>query len=267
MTISVIRYCKHENLPNEEFIHCGADGRISYNLQNYTQSAIKILPLQISFAPEVPSMLKVHKLSYEIGFTYAGHVAVSLYTYSLLSYLCKRILPIPDIKNSINKLPSIESIAKLAGIILCDYFKDYGALLEKDAIAEILIFGYCMQTNEFQAYHIIPDNKDNGKYYPKVTNTNIKDVQYFAIGSGKKLLEEKVELNNNVFNPNMVREIVIEQSPSSDIGGAYQRACCYQYGIHLFNDKNSLLLERYPMGYLLDTHLISLPCTTRADYD
>ena len=234
MTISVIRYCKYDNIPNEEYIHCGADGRIS-SLCNkesttiYTQYAIKILPLEISFAPETSHLFKIHKLSYEIGFTYAGHVSVSLYTYSLLSYFCKRISPIIDSKESVNSLPSLESIAHLTGLILCNYFKDYGFSIGEKAIAEIVIFGFCSQTKGLKAYYIKPElNTSSKEFYPKIQDIDIRNRNYFAIGSGAHLLDEKVKLNNNIFNPKMIRKIINEQDISSNVGGAYQRAVAYK---------------------------------------
>lgn len=260
MTISVIYYKKDKN--NEE-IRCCADSRISSGNDLLTNHAMKILPLKISYTPYYETQYKKKALCYEVGFTYAGHVAVAMFVYCLLSHFCKNIDIIPNVPNSDKTLPSLYSISNLAGQILIDYIKDYGSIYHQKAYTEILIFGYCSQLNEYKAYHIQTNLSEAGDLYYKVIDTDIKNVPYYAIGSGKILLEDKIEKNDGEFNSKLVREIINdENSTYKGVGGFYQRGYCKTW-LQLYNEAPSIninmpFLGKYPMAIFLGTHFVSL---------
>lgn len=271
MTLSVIRYHCNNNL-SEEYIHCGADGRITNHNECLTNSAIKIFPLQISLSPTACYDHKVPQRSYEIGFTYAGHVGVSLYTYSLLSYFCKRIEIIESIPYSAFSFPAIKNISQLTAFILNNYIKDYGFIQGPASQSEIILFGFCSQLKDFVAYHIYPEVIPTNELKIKVENIDIKNIPFFAIGSGKKLLNEKIKQNNNIFSPKLIRKIIEEQQQDSSVGGFYQRAVCHKNHFTLYNesplrDSEMKLLGKFPMIYPLGTHFVSLTSTLRLDYD
>ncbi len=93
---------------------------------------------------------------------------------------------------------------------------------------------------------------------------NIAELPYFAIGTGAKKLERKVQDNNNIFSSKLVREIINDDdSQKCGVGGFYQRAWC-QHHLRIYNEapQNDIkmpLLGNFPPVIHLGTHFISLP--------
>ena len=278
MTLSVIKYTKDDKRPDQDYLFCGADARISgtqkenASVDIYTNAAIKILPLQLKLSPLDYAEYKIWPLSYDIGFTYAGHVGVSLYTYALLSYLCKDLhFTTPEIKDSM-PFPSIESIAVLARNILLDYIKDYGSILTMEAFAQIVLFGFCPQKHDFVVYNIEPKISKYEGVDVTITNIDIKNIPYFAIGSGKKGFAQNITQNGGELKPGMIRKFIENQECNSSVGGYYQRAVYSRNGLTLYSESPSSDIEMKMLGrfgpvYSLGTHYISLTSTLRCDYE
>lgn len=264
MTLSVV-YFNRTKEAAAEGIRCCADSLITGELGKYTPHAMKILPLQISYPPDYTFIEHKPRLTHTIGFTFAGNLNVAMVSHSLLSHLCQHIQPKHTHDGS---LPKIETIAGLAASVVYTYVSNYCSLMEKAGLCEIILFGFCPTQNEFKAFYIHPMISDV-RLLMQVDEQNLYEKQYFSIGTGSKLLEEKVIANGGKFHPNLVREII--QNPKSEdfgVGGFFQRGWSNRWGMRLYCDamQNTPLGFGAPFcGFMLspfevgEHHFISLP--------
>jgi hypothetical protein len=264
MTLSVVYFNRTTEVAAEG-IRCCADSLISGDLGNYTPHAMKILPLKISYCPDYSFIYHKPRLTHTIGFTFAGNLSVAMVSYNLLSNLCENIQPKYE---HVGTLPTMECVARLAANIICTYASNYCSLIESKGLCEIILFGFCPAQNDFKAFHIHPIISD-GRLLMKVEEKNLYEQQYFAIGTGSKLLEEKVIANNGIFHPNLVREIIKNlKSEELGIGGFFQRGWSNRWGMRLYCDA----MQNTPLGFgapfcgfmlspfeLGEHHFISLP--------
>ena len=264
MTLSVVYFnnCDFESDPGAYGIRCCSDSLISGEIGKLTPHAMKILQLRISYDDIFCSIIKKQNIYHSIGFTYAGNLNVAMITYSLISYLCSHFQPC---KGYYGTLPSIRNIAYLIAKSLMSYTWNFAELEEKNALTEIIIFGYCTEEKNFKTFHIYSEVKD--KLYMKVDEIDLLKEQYIAIGSGRKLLEDQMR-DKKSFNPDIVRKII--QNPESEkfgVGGFFQRGWSNKWGMQLYCDamQNTSLGFGTPFcGFMISplqigNHIISLP--------
>lgn len=263
MTLSVIYFNTDKIDQTAIGIRCCADSLISESYGNLTTNAMKILKLNLAYSPSYYSMTHYPRnITHSIGFTYAGNLNVAMITYTLLSHLCVHLNPR---KGKEGTLPSIKTLTDLTARILHTYVYQFAELKEKSAFCEIILFGYCTEENNFKAFHLFPSLEPN----KHIENEEIKmsEGKFFAIGTGKKLLEEQMK-DGRKFHPNIVRNII--QSPDAKqfgVGGAFQRGWSNRWGMELYCDA----MQYTPFGfgspfcgfcinpYDLENHYITLP--------
>lgn len=264
MTLSVVYFNETAEVAARG-IRCCADSLIKGDIGKLTPHAMKIFPLRISYPPDYPFIYKKSRLSHTIGFTFSGNLNAAMNSYALLSNLCEHVQPIHE---HVGTLPSMQTIADLVAQIVYTYGSNYGSLLDKEGLCDVVLFGFCLASNDFKTFYIHPDLSD-GKFVVRIEEINLYERQYFAIGSGSHLLKAKVDENNGRFHPNFVRDIINNSiNEEVGVGGFFQRGWSNKWGMRLVCDA----MQNTPLGFgapfcgfmlspfkLGDKHFISLP--------
>lgn len=262
MTLSVIYFNDDKNDAAAVGIRCCADSLITGECGKLTPHAMKILKLNLSYDLGYSLINPQPLINHSIGFTFAGNLNVAMITYALMSHLCERLQPLPGYENT---FPSIKNIAYLTAKTLQSYTWNFAELLEKKAFVEIVLFGFCNQENDFKAFHIKPVVTDK-KLLMQINEIKIREIPYFAIGSGKKLLDEKYRKNGK-FSPNLVRDIINDPlSEKLGVGGYFQRGWCNTAGIQLYCDIINISSDHLDASFCgfnislinLETHIVGL---------
>lgn len=231
MTLSVLKYI--DEPISFRGIRCYADSLITAadTGSSLTTHAIKILPVELKSQPYTYKEDAIQTAT--IGFTFAGNLNVAILTYNLLTILCSNIQRSPAPQSYLP--PAIINISTLCAQILYNYNKSYGEINGYYANAEIVLFGYCFKEKNFKAFHLYPDSH-SGEFHINIKDVDICNVDYYAIGTGKALLNQKVQNNKGVFSHNLVKEIIEDrESFAKGVGGFYQRAWAQQGIIRLYS--------------------------------
>lgn len=262
MTLSVVYFNDGKIESGPIGVRCCADSLITGKCGALTPHAMKILKLNLSYDLGYSFINPRPLINPSIGFTFAGNLNVAMVTYTLISHLCEHFQPIPGYENT---FPSIKNIANLTAMTLLSYTQNFAGLLVKNSFVELVLFGYCSQEKDFRVFHITPNVTDH--LTMKVEEIRIREMPYFAIGTGKSLLDEKYAKVGN-FSPKLIRDII--DNPTSlekGVGGYFQRGWSNEAGIvQLYCDtveltENSLKAPfcGFDTPINIGTHLIALP--------
>lgn len=229
MTIVALKY-NDRNMLGFKGIRCYADSLITSDNCNLTNQAMKILPLTIKSQPYVSLTEKIPEIN--IGFAFAGSLNEALLTYNSLSFFCSNIQQISAKETTLRSPPSLKDIAFLCAQVLYYYDLSYGEVYGKTSNTNILIFGYCFQEKQFKAFHIYP-SIEASNFTIRIHDTDICNIDYYAIGCGKERLKKKVDKNGK-FSYKLVKELIEENQQG--VGGFYQRAWALEGTIRLYAD-------------------------------
>ncbi len=265
MTLSVIYFHDDKIDSNSTGIRCCADSLITGECGKLTPHAMKILKLNLSYDLGYSLINHQPLINHSIGFTFAGNLNVAMVTYAFISHLCEHFQPIPGYENT---MPSIKSISNLTAMTLQSYTQNFAELLEEKSFVELVLFGYCWQEKNFKAFHITPIVTDH--LTMKVEEIRISEIPYFAIGTGKSLLDKKYE-EVGKFSPKLVRDIINDPSSNdAGVGGYFQRGWSNKAGIQLYCDLMNITPKGLEFPFCgfnlaslnLGTHIITLPAHT-----
>ena len=265
MTLSVLYFHHDKANPNMDGIRCCADSLISRtDGGELTPHAMKIFKLNLSY--EIGYSLSNPQFSpivnHSIGFTFAGNLNVAMVTYSLINHLCEHFQPLPGYEGT---FPSIKNLSNLIASILQSYTSDFAVLQTSEALVEIVLFGYCSLEKVFKAFYIYPHVTDH--FEVKVKEINFDKLAYFAIGKGKKLLDQEYKKNKQ-FSPDLVRKIINNKnSEKYGVGGYFQEGWSNKVGIQLYCDLVKISSDGILAPFCgfnipiinLETHFIGLP--------
>lgn len=262
MTLSVIYFNDDKNDAAAVGIRCCADSLITGECGKLTPHAMKILKLNLSYDLGYSLINPQPLINHSIGFTFAGNLNVAMVTYTLMSHLCEHFQPIPGYENT---FPSIKNIANLTAMTLQSYTQNFAELLKEKSFVELVLFGYCMQEKDFKAFLITPIVTDH--LAMKVEEIRIREMPYFAIGTGKSLLDKKYEKVGK-FSPLLIRDIIADpDSLEKGVGGYFQRGWTSKVGILLYCDIMNVTPKGLEFPFCgfnlaplnLETHIITLP--------
>ena len=220
MTLIVLYHKKSKFKGDSEGLTCLADSLISPtdNLRTtITEQAMKIFSLDFKYNYNAPEYKKL--IHCEMGMAYAGNPSIALQTYNLVRICCRNLMPL----KKDNLPPSVYSVAILTAQILQHYYKNYVFFWDKDAQTNILIFGFCFKTMQYNAYYINPVVTDNNIVCTP-EKINITQIPYFAIGSGAN--DFKTFHENENFPPmvhSFKKFLSSDTSKQKGVGGYIQR--------------------------------------------
>jgi hypothetical protein len=209
-------------------IHAIADTRSSDGPGSvYTDHGPKLLPLTtICRQPGPSGFIDQIKCRHEFGFAFAGSTLTALSAHALANILFGNLVGQPDALP-----PSLDEIARAAGVISFQYTKEIAATGGAGSVFSAILFGHCPRTEQSLAFEFQPSIGQSGIQID-MTKHVLEEKNVVIIGNKPQLLMDEIktirtEATHEIIiadAPMIALKRLIAQNALESVGGSVQQA-------------------------------------------
>jgi hypothetical protein len=210
-----------------DFLHAAADSRIRHEHGVLTEHGPKLLSLPVMCLQPGPAgffnSLAHHSV---FGFAYAGATLPALSTHSLASTVCAHLIGEPGAP-----APALHEVAILVGHIAAGYMREVGAIAQRGAFFEAVLFGWCPQLARFRVIIFKPDLHHSPLKVRLEAIEMVDATSLVAIGTGIPNFLQIVERRRQSEGarsriPLRALEEMIAAESEPNVGGSIQQGYC-----------------------------------------
>ncbi|MFW5700114.1 MAG: hypothetical protein ACOCWM_00355 [Cyclobacteriaceae bacterium] len=210
-----------------------SDSRISFGAAGHIDYGIKVFSVPVSIYSPTSSETKITTLdyNYKLGLAVVGS-AINAYTIKdSVCEILQNLQYIPDYTDL-----SMNGIAKLVFKVFNKTTLDFGDLIQKNGICELILTGYCPEKNGLRAFKFFCDTSIY-PIRPDYEEILVNDgIEFF--GSGSTEAQNIYKTTPSLGPLHIVRQ-VIKEGKINAVGGGLQ------YGEFVFNNFKVFGVEDY----------------------
>jgi hypothetical protein len=217
-------------------VSLSSDSRISFGISGHIDYGIKIFSVPVNIYSPTSSETNITNLdyNYKLGLAVVGS-AINAYTVKESVYeILQNLQYIPGYTDL-----SMNGIAKLVFKVFNKATIDLGSIIQKNAICELILAGYCPEKNGLRIFKFFCDTS-NFPIKPDFEEILIDDGMVF-LGSGATEARN-IHIANDRLGPLHIARQVIKEGKVNTVGGGLQ------YGEFVINNFKVYGVEDYLMN-------------------